>query len=221
MRATASVAALALALVSAIPAHAQGSMRTAPFQLQADGVFQSISGTAHGANDERLQDRLDSGGGFAITSSIGVRPHVALAARVHYFSSTGAGSLTFRDIVQAGPFHEDRRLRTTNVHGLLQYRHGAGRFQWQVEAGAGVQSARYRLVLTSATGEKASAVGVQLDPSFAGGLQMGWLAGWNSDFVVAGRWIGVASGDGAVWSKGDSPRFLTWSLGVRYPHGTH
>jgi len=221
MRAIASTAALALALASAVPAHAQGSLSTAPFQLQADGVFQSISGTAQAANDQALQDRLDPGGGFALTASVGVRRHVALAARVQYLSNTGAGPFTFRDIAQVGPFHEDRRLRTTNVHGLLQYRHGAGRFQWQVEAGAGVQSARYRLVLTSATGEKASAVGVQLDPSYTGGLQLAWLAGWDSDLVVAGRWIGVASGDGAVWSKGDSPRFLTWSLGVRYPHGTH
>lgn len=205
----------------AFPA-AAGSMRTAGFQVQADGLFQSPSGTLSAANAAALSDRLGSGGGFALTASLGVRPHLALGARVSYFGGDGEGPFTFSDIATAGPFNESRRFRGTTVHGVLQYRQAIGaRLEWSLEAGAGVLSVRERLVLTSASGEKASAVGVQQDPSFMGGLSLAWLAGWNSDLVMSGRWIGTSPGDGAVWSSADSPRFTTWSLGVRYPHDTH
>jgi len=202
---------------------AAATMRTAGFQFQADGLTQSPSGHVAAAGDASLADRLGGGGGFALTASLGVRPHLALAARVAYFGSDHDGSLTFNDIVAGvGPFHEERRLRATVVHGLLQYRQAVGaQFEYVLEAGGGVVSARERLVLTSATGEKASAVGVQQDPSWLAGAALAWLAGWNADLVAGARWIGTSTRDGAVWSSGDSPSFLTWSLGVRYPHNTH
>ena len=208
-------------LLFALPA-AAGSMRTAGLQVQADGLFQSPSGTLSAANAASLSDRIGSGGGFALTASLGVRPHLALGARVSYFGGDGEGPLTFSDIATVGPFNEARRFRGTAVHGVLQYRQAiGGKLEWSLEAGAGLLSVRERLVLTSATGEKASAVGVQQDPSFMGGLSLAWLAGWNSDLVMSGRWIGTSPGDGAVWSSSDSPSFTTWSLGVRYPHDTH
>ena len=27
--------------------------------------------------------------------------------------------------------------------------------------------------------------------------------------------------DGALWTQGDSPGYMNWTLGVRYPHDTH
>jgi hypothetical protein len=34
------------------------------------------------------------------------------------------------------------------------------------------------------------------------------------------RWSMSAVGDGAVWTSGDSPAFMNWTLGLRYPHDT-
>ncbi len=222
MRAFPRLVVVTSLLVFALPAFAAGSMRTAGFQLQADGLVHSPSGDVRAAGDAALSDRLGGGPGFALTGTLGVRPHLAIGARVSYFGSENDGSLMFTDIVAGvGPFAESRRFRGTAVHGVLQYRHATGKFEWGLEAGAGVLSARERLVLTSANGEKASAVGVQQDASFMGGVSLAWLAGWNSDVVASGRLIGTSTGDGAVWSSGDSPRFTTWSLGVRYPHDTH
>jgi hypothetical protein len=147
---------------------------------------------------------------------------VAFGARVSYFGAEKDGQVTFSDIVPGvGPFSESRRMRETAVHGVFQYRKAAGKFEWGLEGGAGVLTSRVRLVANSSSGEKASAVGVQQDLSFLGGASLAWLAGWNSDVVVSGRWIGTSTGDGSVWSSGDSPSFTTWSLGVRYPHDTH
>lgn len=222
MRAFHRLAVLTSMLLCAIPASA-ASMRTAGFQLQGDGLIHSPSGNVKAAGGESLADRLGGGGGFALTATIGVRNHLALGPRVAYFGSEHEGSKSFTDIVAGvGPFAESRRYRGTAVHGVLQYRQAVGaKIEWSIEAGAGVLSSRERLVLTSASGEKASAVGVQRDLSFIGGASVAVLAGWNSDLVLGGRWIGTSTDDGAVWSSGDSPSFLTWTLGVRYPHDTH
>lgn len=222
MRAFHRLALVTSLIVSALPAFAAGSMRTAGFQFQADGLFASPSGNVRAAGGASLSDRIGSGAGFSLAPTIGLRPHVAFGARVSYFGAEKDGQVTFSDITTGvGPFNESRRYRGTSVHGVFQYRHAAGRFEWGLEGGAGVLTSRERLVASSSSGEKASAVGVQQDLSFLGGASLAWLAGWNSDLVVSGRWIGSSTGDGSVWSSGDSPSFTTVSLGVRYPHDTH
>jgi len=62
---------------------------------------------------------------------------------------------------------------------------------------------------------------VQLDPSYAVGAALTVQSGLNTDVVGGARWMGSFSGDGALWSQGDSPGYLHWTLGVRYPHDTH
>ena len=212
-------------LVSALPARAATSMRTAGFQLQADGLLSVPSASNVASVGASLSSLVGNGAGFAITGTIGVRPSLALGARVAYFGSTGEHERFLIDPLAplgVGPFHEERRLRVTTVHAVLQHRRALGRrFEWALDLGAGVMSSRERLVLDSATGNKASLVGVQLDPSVAVGGQLAWLAGANTDLVANLRWNGSFTTDGAVWSKDDSPSFTTWSLGLRYPHDTH
>lgn len=207
------------------PTHAATSMRTAGFQLQADGLLQMPSGSNVAAVGFPLSTIVGKGPGFAITGTIGVRPSLALGARVAYFGSTGEREAWFVDPLAPaglGPFQEERRLRVTTVHAIVQRRHAIGpRLEWALELGAGVMSSRERLVLDSATGTKASRVGVQLDPSVAVGGHLAWLATANTDLVANVRWNGSFTTDGAVWSKDDSPSFTTVSLGLRYPHDTH
>jgi len=209
-----------------LPAVAAAQSKKAPgFQLQLDGLVYSPSGTVASLGGTDLSVLLPSGPGFALTGSFGVSRHWLLAARVAYFGSSQDGSYTFVDGVSTtgqGPFALNRELHVTNVHGLLQYRHPLGvKFLWELEAGAGVSQSRERLVLNDATGEKASAVGVQLDPSYTAGAALGYLTQWNTDLVGSFRWSMSATGDGAVWSSGDSPAYLNWTLGLRYPHETH
>lgn len=212
-------------LAGVVPAHAATSMRTAGFQLQADGLLHMPSGGDVAAVGFPLSTIVGKGPGFAITGTIGVRPTIALGARVAYFGSTGEREAWFVDPLAPaglGPFHEERRLRVTTVHAVLQRRRAIGpRFEWALDLGAGVMSSRERLVLDSATGTKASRVGVQLDPSVSAGGSLAWLMGANTDLVGNVRWNGSFTTDGAVWSKDDSPSFTTWSLGLRYPHDTH
>jgi len=214
-----------------LPVVAAAQSRTPGFQLQADGLLYSPHGTVSAAGDAKLSSLLSSGPGFALTGTLGLTRHWVVGARVAYYSSDKDGSFRFVDQLNtngqpfadgAGPFGLNRRLRATAVHGLLQYRRGVGpRVELVLEAGGGVVSARERLVLTSATGEKASAVGVQLDPSWAAGAGIAVTAGWNADVVAGWRWTGSLSGDGALWTQGDSPGYMNWTLGVRYPHDTH
>ena len=213
-----------ISLLTFWPALAGAEGSKAPsFQVQLDGLLYSPSGTVASLGGAELSALLPSGPGFAVTGSIGIARRWIVAARVAYFGSSQDGSFSFADgVPPAGPYAINRELHVTNVHGLLQYRHPlAANLQWELEAGAGVSQSRERLVLSSATGEKASAVGVQLDPSYTAGASLGYLALWNTDVVGSFRWSRTAAGDGAVWTSGDAPSYLNWTLGLRYPHETH
>ncbi len=211
-----------------LPTVADAQSGAPGFQLQVDGVLASLQGTLAAANGAELSSLLSSSPGFAITASLGVRRHWTLGARVAHFGSEGDDVFQFVDEANsnglpftdgAGPYDLNRRLRATAVHGLLQYRRALGaRTEWLLEGGGGVVSARERLVLTSATGEKASAVGEQLDPSWVAGSGLGLVVGWNTQLVASARWTGTITSDGAVWTQGDSPSYLHWGLGLRYPH---
>ena len=223
--------ALFVLLAAAWPSIAFAQAKAPGFQLQVDGVLYSPSGTVESVGGTQLSSLLPSGPGFAIGGSIGFARRWLVAARVAYFGSNQDGSFRFVDDLNttgqpfadgSGPYALNRELHVTNVHGLLQYRRPLGnRMLWELELGGGVSQSRERLVLDSATGEKASAVGVQFDPSFAAGACLGYQAGWNTDVVGGLRWSKSLTGDGAVWTDGDSPSFMNWSLGVRYPHDTH
>ena len=213
-----------------LPGLVRADSYTPGFQLQVDGLAYTPTGKLTAADGAKLSTLLSSGPGLAITGMIGVRPHWIFGVRVAYFGSDKDASQRFTDVFNstgqpftdgAGPFTLNRRLRATPVHALLQYRRPfGGRWELSLEGGGGVVSARERLVLNSATGEKASAVGTQLDPSWTAGLGLAWLPGNNTDFVASARMIGTLSSDGAVWSKGDKPGYGSWTLGVRYPHDT-
>jgi hypothetical protein len=206
------------------PALAGAQASKAPgFQLQLDGLVYSPSGTVASVGGTQLSLLLPSGPGFAVTGSIGMTRHWVVAARAAYFGSNQDGSFHFADgVPPAGPYALNRELHVTNVHALIQYRRPlAASFQWELELGGGVSQSREKLLLSSATGEKASAVGVQLDPSFAAGGAIGFTTSWNTDLVGGIRWSLTSAGDGAVWTNGDSPAYLNWTLGLRYPHETH
>ena len=219
-------------LLLVLPALAAAQGAKAPgFQVQLDGLVYSPSGTVASLGGTQLSSLLPSGPGFALTGSLGIARRWVLEARVAYFGSNQDGSFRFVDAFNtngqpfadgAGPYALNRELHVTNVHALLAYRRPlAANFQWELEAGGGVSQSRERLVLGNATGEKASAVGVQLDPSFTVGGALGYRMGWNTDVVGSVRWSQTSAGDGAVWTSGDSPSYLNWSLGLRYPHETH
>ena len=223
--------ALLVLLLAAPGSAAAASRNTVGFQLQLDGLVYTPSGKVQAQRDADLSALLPKGPGFALTASLGVFRSWVLAARVSYFGSNQDNSFRFQDQFNtngqpfadgSGPYGLNRELHVTTGHGLLEYRHPlGGKLEWSLEAGGGVAQSRERLVLTSATGEKASAVGVQLDPSIAAGGSLAYLAGWNADVVGSVRWSKSLTGEGAVWSDGDAPSFFNWSLGLRYPHNTH
>jgi hypothetical protein len=206
------------------PAVAGAQTPKAPgFQLQLDGLVYSPSGTVASLGGTQLSSLLPSGPGFALTGSLGIARRWVVEARVAYFGSNQDGSFHFSDGVSpSGPYALSRELHVTNAHALLAYRRSlAANFQWELEAGGGLSQSREKLRLSDATGEKASAVGVQLDPSYTAGAALGYRTGWNTDLVGSVRWSMTAASDGAVWTSGDSPAYLNWALGLRYPHETH
>lgn len=214
------------------PALAAAQGAKAPgFQLQLDGLVYSPGGTVASVGGTQLSSLLPSGPGFAVTGSLGIARRWVVEARVAYFGSNQDGSFRFVDALNtngqpfadgSGPYALSRELHVTNVHALLAYRRPlAEKFQWELELGAGLSQSREKLRLTDASGEMASAVGVQLDPSYTAGASLGWLTGWNTDLVGSVRYSLTSAGDGAVWTSGDSPAYLNWTLGLRYPHDTH
>jgi len=224
--------ALFLVLMNLVPALAAAQTAKAPgLQLQLDGLYYSPSGTVESLGGTQLSSLLPSGPGFALTASLGFARRWVVEGRVAYFGSNQDGSFRFVDEFNtngqpftdgSGPYALQRELHVTNVHALIAYRHPlAAKFLWELELGGGVSQSREELRLTNATGEKASAVGSQLDPSFAAGGALGWTLGWNTDMVGSLRWSKSFTGDGAVWSSGDSPAYMNWTLGLRYPHETH
>jgi hypothetical protein len=223
-RIPATLTVLAVLLWPALAgAQTSQSAKTPGFQLQLDGLVYSPSGTVASLGGTELSVLLPTGPGFAVTGSIGIARRWILAARVAYFGSNQDGSFHFADgVPPAGPYALNRELHATNVHALLQYRRAlAANFLWELELGGGVSQSREQLLLSDATGEKASAVGVQLDPSYAAGGSLGYVTPWNTDLVGSVRWSMTAAQDGAVWTSGDAPAYLNWSLGLRYPHDTH
>ena len=225
MRSTVRLALVLALLVLTAPVMAAPSVPTAGFQLQADGLLHVPSGGEVASTGFPLSTMIGKGPGFALTATMGLRPHLAIGARVAHFGSTGEREAWFVDPLSPyglGPFHEERRLRVTMLHAILQHRAFYGRrFEWSLDLGGGIMMSRERLVLDSATGTKASRVGVQRDPSYTFGTGLAWWAAGNTDLVASARWNGSFTTDGAVWSKDDSPNFMTWSLGLRYPHDTH
>ena len=205
------------------PTLAAAQTHKAPgFQLQMDGLVYMPGGTVASLGGTQLSALLPSGPGFALTGSLGIARRWVLEARVAYFGSSQDGGFHFADgVPPAGPFALSRELHVTNVHALLAYRRPlAANFLWEIEAGGGMSQSREKLRLTDPTGEKASAVGVQLDPSWTAGGSLGYMASWNTDLVGSVRYSLTSAGDGAVWTSGDSPSYLTWTLGLRYPHET-
>jgi len=223
--------ALYLLLVTLCPALAAAQTAKAPgLQLQLDGLVYMPSGTVESLGGTQLSTLLPSGPGFAVSASLGLTPHWLVEGRVAYFGSNQDGSFRFVDELNtngqpfadgSGPYALHRELHVTNVHALIAYRRPmAAKLLWELDLGGGVSQSREKLRLTNATGEKASAVGSQLDPSFAAGGALGYMLGWNTDVVGSFRWSMSLTGDGAVWSDGDSPAYVNWTLGLRYPHET-
>jgi hypothetical protein len=223
--------ALYLLLVTLCPALAAAQTAKPPgLQLQLDGLVYMPSGTVESLGGTQLSTLLPSGPGFAVSASLGLTPHWLVEGRVAYFGSNQDGSFRFVDELNttgqpftdgSGPYALHRELHVTNVHALIAYRRPmAAKLLWELELGGGVSQSREKLRLTNATGEKASAVGSQLDPSFAAGGALGYTLGWNTDVVGSFRWSMSLTGDGAVWSDGDSPAYVNWTLGLRYPHET-
>ena len=148
------------------PALAAAQGAKAPgFQLQLDGLVYSPGGTVASLGGTQLSSLLPSGPGFAVTGSVGFARRWLVEGRVAYFGSNQDGSFRFADgVAPSGPYALNRELHVTNVHGLLAYRRPLGnKLLWELELGAGVSQSREKLRLTDATGEKASAVGVQLE----------------------------------------------------------
>ena len=224
--------ALFLSIMTLVPALAAAQTAKAPgLQLQLDGLYYLPSGTVESLGGTQLSSLLPSGPGFALSASLGFAKRWLVEGRVAYFGSNQDGSFRFVDEFNtngqpytdgSGPYALSRELHVTNVHALIAYRHPlAAKFLWELELGGGLSQSREELRLTNATGEKASAVGSQLDPSFAAGGALGLTLGWNTDMIGSLRWSKSLTGDGAVWSSGDSPAYMNWTLGLRYPHETH
>lgn len=218
------LALVVLTALAASSAHAS-KLRRENLQLQVEGLGFAPSGSLSAQGGAALSDLVGMGPGYALGATLGVRPSLAVGVRMLYFGASTQGTHTFVDEAApggVGPFPQERKLRVTTVYGLLQYRHALGeRALWSLEAGGGAAQSRERLVLSGTATEQASAVGVQLDPTYALGAGLAWRAFGNTALTLDGRWIGTLTGDGAVWADGDSPRYLIASVGLRYPHDSN
>jgi hypothetical protein len=149
MRSTVRLTLVLALLALTAPVMAAPSVPTAGFQLQADGLLHVPSGGEVASTGFPLSTMIGKGPGFALTATMGLRPHLAIGARVAHFGSTGEREAWFVDPLSPyglGPFHEERRLRVTMLHAILQHRAFYGRrFEWSLDLGGGIMMSRERL----------------------------------------------------------------------------
>lgn len=201
------------------------------FQLQVDGVLTSPTGNLPSAHGTRLSSIIESGGGFAVTTSIGVTGRLFGALRVGSVRGRDKSSSSqFSELRPAGaallpgsgPYDLVRKLDGIPVHALLQYRRVTkARVGYYIEAGAGIVSFTERLRLRSSAGELLNIAGYQREPSYTLGGGLALPVPGNFDLVVGAHYDGTHTGDGAVWAKQDNPGFMTGAVGLRYPSVTH
>lgn len=225
-----AVAVLSLAVTFSVAAAAD--TRTPGFQLQADGLMFGPLGNVPSQHDVALSSLFGNGGGFAVTGTLGLKPHWIVGLRVASFESSKDGSYVFYEMVVppgqtiapgSGPYLVNRKLSLLPVHVLLQYRRAiTPAVEWQAEGGVGVVSSIDRMTLTSIDGhgELSSIPGYQRDPSWTVGAGIALKLPQNLDLVGSARYVATLSSDGAVWFKSDDPSFTNWTLGLRYPHDT-
>jgi hypothetical protein len=199
------------------------------FQLQVDGLFSSPAGSLPSADGARLSSVFASGGGGALTASMGFSPRIHGAVRVGFSRGNDKGSVfQFQELQGAtlvpgsGPYDLRRDLGAVPLHVLVQYRRTAGdRIGYSVEAGLGVISFTEKMRLRDGSGELLELVGYQREPSYTVGCGIALPIAMNFDLVAGAHYDGTRTGAGAVWAKGDDPAFFTGSVGIRYPRVTH
>jgi hypothetical protein len=221
---------LVMLAVLAVPPLAGAARRTG-FQLQMDGVLTAPTGNLPSAPGTDLSKLFGSSTGYAVTASMGISGRLVGALRVGSFRGRDKrGTTQFSDLRPAdagllpgsGPYDLDRKLNQLPVHVLLQYRRATkSRLGYYVEAGAGVISFTERMLLHSSAGDLLNIAGYQREPSYTLGGGLSFPVPGNFDLVGGVHYDGTVTGDGAVWAAKDNPRFVSGTLGLRYPRVTH
>lgn len=222
-----------LAIAAAVMAPPASAARVTPgFQIEADGLLFSPMGELASQGGARSADLFANGGGMGGAATIGITPHLALGARIAGFQSEKEGVTWFDDMTSpdgvslpsgSGPYRVTRQLKMLPLVGVAQFRNGRrDGFEWGLEAGAGIMSTEEHMRLLAGKTPLSSIVGYQKDPCWSAAFSLSHpYRRINVDVIGAGRWFGVLAGTGAAWVKDDNPGFMTWSLGLRYPHDTH
>jgi hypothetical protein len=194
------------------------------FQLQGDVLAFSPVGSIDGTD---LGDRFGSGAGFSITGSVGLTRRIVVAARVAHFRSRRNDTAQFADgggvgitpqPQPSGPYDVRRTLIGTPVHGLLQWRQPLGSgVVLMGEAGAGITTFIERDRVSSGGVARFTISGYQQNFSATGGVGLGVALGPRFELAGHVNLIQVLTDSGDIWSEGDNPKFVTATLGVRYP----
>jgi hypothetical protein len=223
---------LVLALAGLSTAAMAETHTTPGFQIQVDGLAFGPVGTLTSQAKAPMTDLFGSGGGFALTATLGITPHWCVGVRAASYRSTKSGQFAFDDLgipvgsahpAGAGPFDIERELKLLPVQAIVQYRRDlSARVNWSADAGVGVMSSIDHMTLASSTsGELVSISGYQKDPAWTLGASLGYRIPGNFDLVGSARFSGLLTSDGAIWMTDDDPGFTNWTLGLRYPHDTH
>jgi opacity protein-like surface antigen len=221
--------ALALLIQPFTPSAAHAA--TGPgFQVQADALGAMPSGGDQ-TTTVKLSDIFDTGPGFAITASFGIRRHWFLAARSGMIRNQGDQAVTGSVVAQpatAGPTRGKavifealvhRKLTTVPTHLVLQYRTKVGSALGVFgEAGAGVLSFTEEAhVTTTLSSTPIELSGRQTSFSWLVGAGLSYPVWHLIEVVAGGDFAQSRTNDGDLWRKGDNPRFLLGTLGIRYP----
>ena len=213
---TIRVAALgvaALLLASAAQA------KTTGFQLELLGLgaqptWSGSSGTA------------GFGGGTNVKLLFGLSRRLLIGGSVAYFKNDkdyayavflpgppvgGVRAPRFRGQFLGGPGH--RVLSTLPVEGFIQLRSDRTKtLNGYAEIGGGVTTTNAKVTVGAN-----SLAAKEEDPSMMLGAGVIYGLGRNWEFTAAVDWHQAWSPGGPVWRDQDSPRFITFGVGVRYP----
>jgi len=209
--------ALALAALL-LPAAAHS--KTTGFQLEAQGLGAQPSWS--GSNST-----VKLGGGTGGRVLFGLSRHLYVGASIAYFKNRRdyayavslpgppvGGVRAPRDsnfALIGGPAR--RVLSTLPFEGVLQFRTAhAGPLNGYAEIGGGVTTSIAKVNIG-----RASHSGTEQMPSLLLGAGAITSLGRNWELTTTLAWHQSWSSGGKVWAADDSPRFITFGVGVRYP----
>lgn len=217
-----------LLAVLSLAAFAPVARSATPVQFEAAGLVSQISGNS-GLGGGSVSDFFSTGYGFSLGISVGMGKHLSLGYRTGLFDDSKdiAPELAppvwsslpgYNRFQAANATNIHRKLTSIPHHAILGYHARLGqRFGFYDEFGLGLTSFTGKMEYYNGDRSQFRLSAYQLNFSMLLGGGVTWDYQNLATLVAGVNVLMVPTQDGDVWSSGDNPQYIQFSLGFRYP----